>query len=281
MKFYRYCALTLLFFNLGVLSVLSHETDPHAYTSETFWQNSLATFEKHIKIDSVAARAELQHVAETVFKGHVFTEEWVPLYFRIHRDGTASPSDLKRIHELAHRMLTDVDPEKYAKQIQHHQKGLEYYGLLDVPIDTEDVGRKTAAGEQSTLVEKASGPDIAEKQQIRNAYQHYQDFFSHLKNARSELDAFAALTFQGHPQTQAWKSLFFRFAVEKQGSVSEAIEFHELKSQMLMDIDPKKHAEEIRALEDAVKRLKSFSEIFKKQGTLATEKIGIDLAPKD
>ena len=286
MNIYRFCVLALIFCNLGILSVSPHNGDSHAYTAAPFWEEHLETFQKYLKTDQDAARAELQNVAQSVFKGHLLSEEWVPLYFRIHKVGTKYPSDLKRVHELALRMLTDLDAKMYAPQIQHHRAAFEHYTAFQTAVGDEPLlTEKAPAREQQSTSEKPKAPDTSGKQIVKITHQHYKNFFNRLATdkaaAQEELDAFAALAFQGHPQTAAWKSLFFRLALEKEGTVTELIQLYELKKQMLTDIDPKKHAKEIKALESAVKQLKSVGKIFEQQGTLTTEKVTFDPAPKD
>lgn len=287
MKMSCFCALALIFCNLGILSVSPHADDSHAFTADTLGGESLETFQKRVKTDPDAARAALQIVAKNVFKGHVLTEEWVPLFFRIRKDGTKYPSDMKRLHELELRMLTAMDAKKYAEQIQHHRAALEHYTQLETAGGDELLlTQETPASEQvPTDTRKGDMPDASEKQNVKLAVQHYETFFRLIATnktaAQAELDAFAALAFQGHPQTEAWKSLFFRLALEMEGTVPEMIQLFELKKQMLTDIDSKKHAKEIKALESAVKQLKSIGKIFKRQGTLATEKVTFAPGPKN
>jgi len=285
-KIYLFCVLALIFCNLGILSVSPHDGDSHADTAAPFWEEHLETFQKYLKTDPDAARTELHNVAQSVFKGHLLAEEWVPLYFRIHKTGTKYPSDMKRVHELAIRMLTDIDAKMYAPQIQHHRAAFEHYTALQTAVGDERLlTEKASAREQQSTSEKTKAPETSEKQNVKLTYQHYKNFFNRLATdkaaAQTELDAFAALAFQGHPQTAAWKSLFFRLALEKEGTVTEILQLHELKKQMLMDIDSKKHAKEIKSLESAVKQLTSIEKLFEQQGTLATEKVTFDPEPKN
>lgn len=74
-----------------------------------------------------AARTELLEIAKIRFGTHILADEWIPLYFRLSREGKGRISDIKRFAELEMRMLTDIDAEKHAEQIQRHRQTLETY----------------------------------------------------------------------------------------------------------------------------------------------------------
>jgi len=168
-------------------------------------------------------------------------------------------------------MLTDIDAEKYAEQIQHHRAALEDVEALAPAISADHpIPNKTV-----------QAPAAAETPDANIAHQHYKNFHEDVDAAHKALDAFAALAFQGHPRTGEWKALFFRYSLEQECTVAEMLQFLELKKQMLTDIDASRHAQEIKGLESALKQLKSISKIFERQGTLATEKVRFDMAPKD
>ncbi len=87
----------------------------------------LAEFNALKKNDIAAARAELLAIAKIRFGIHILADEWIPLYFRLSREGKGRISDIKRFAELEMRMLTDIDAEKHAEQIQRHRQTLETY----------------------------------------------------------------------------------------------------------------------------------------------------------
>ncbi len=238
------------------------------------WGEELVTFQKLLKTSPADARAELQNVGKSIFGKHTLVNEWVPLYFRLSLEGTEHPSDIQRVHELELRMLTAIDAEKYAEQIQHHRETLEDYEAL-----------ASAIGEDPRIPNKmVQEPASAEKPNAKISHQHYKKFHEllpHVEAAHKELDAFAAIAFQGHPRTEEWKALFFRYSLEKECTVAEMRQFLELKKQMLKDVDASRHAQEIKTLESALKQLNALSKMFEKQGTLATEKVSFDMAPKD
>lgn len=87
----------------------------------------LAEFNVLKNNDTAAARTKLSEIAKIRFGTHILADEWIPLYFRLSREGKGRISDIKRFAELEMRMLTDIDAEKYAEQIQRHQQTLETY----------------------------------------------------------------------------------------------------------------------------------------------------------
>lgn len=238
--------------------------DPHpnpAYSQpyhidNTLWTEDLDTFKKYLPTDLSAARTELQNVAKKLFGKHMLAEEWVPLYFRLSREGTEHLSDLKRVSELEIRMLTDINAQTYAKQIQHHRETLAHYDEL---------------AKQKELSKTEKGSDT------KTGYEHYKAFHELLpadpEAARAELTAFGALAFHGHPLTKEWEDLFFRLSREKEATLPEVLRFFELKKQMLEDHSPEKHAKEIEHLETAIKDIKSMSKLLKRQGNLDTQKM--------
>ena len=272
MKIPRLYTLVFMIGCIGILSIHAHDSDSHRVSIDHgLWAAQLVTFQKLLKTSPDDARAELQNVGKKIFGKHPLVSEWVPLYFRLSLEGTEHPSDIKRVHELEHRMLTDIDAEKYAEQIQHHRAALEDVEALAPAISADHpIPNKTV-----------QAPAAAETPDANIAHQHYKNFHEDVDAAHKALDAFAALAFQGHPRTGEWKALFFRYSLEQECTVAEMLQFLELKKQMLTDIDASRHAQEIKGLESALKQLKSISKIFERQGTLATEKVRFDMAPKD
>ena len=80
-----------------------------------------------LKKSDPAARDELLEIAKIRFGTHILANEWIPLYFRLARDGKGRISDIKRFAELEIRILTDIDAEKHAEQIQQHRHTIEKY----------------------------------------------------------------------------------------------------------------------------------------------------------
>ena len=245
------------YISYGEQSDATEKAQPHSHLiSETLWAEIFHAFKKHLVTDPSAARTELQNVAEKLFGEHTLTEEWVPLYFRLSQEGTEHLSDLKRVSELEIRMLTDINAQTYAKQIQHHREILKHYDEL-------------AKQKEPSKTEKGSN--------TKTGYEHYKAFQELLPTdpeaALAELTAFSALAFHGHPLTKEWEDLFFRLSREKEGTIPEVTRLFELKKQMMEDHSPEKHAKEIEDLETVIKDLKSVSKLLKRQGTLDTQKM--------
>ncbi len=260
--FLSVCSCSIEVLSFGDSGKSTENPHPHPAHSQpyhidnTLWTGDLETFKKYLPIDLSAARTELQNVAKKLFGEHTLAEEWVPLYFRLSREGTEYLSDLKRVSELEIRMLTDINAQTYAKQIQHHREALEHYDELA----TQKAPSKTEKGSDT-----------------KTGYEHYKAFHELLPTdpeaARAELAAFSALAFHGHPLTKEWEELFFRLSREKEGTVPEVLRLFELKKQILEDHSPEKHAKEIESLETSIKDLKSVSKLLKLQGTLDTQKM--------
>ena len=283
MKYTVICLLCLTLCSVEVLSIgdsgksteiplpnLAH-SQPYCI-DDTLWVEHLETFKKRLPTDLSAARTELQKVAKKLFGKHTLVEEWVPLYFRLSREGTEHLSDLKRLSELEIRMLTDINAQTYAEQIQHHREILEHYDELAKKIEDASPTPEThEQDEQKALSKAEKGLDT------KTGYEHYKAFHELLPTdpeaARAELTAFSALAFHGHPLTKEWEELFFRLSRDKEGTVPEVLRLFELKKQMLEDHSPEKHAKEIESLEATIKDLKSMSKLLKLQGNLDTQKM--------
>ncbi len=284
MRYIVICLLCLTFCRIEVLSFgdsgesteISHPNPAHSQPygiDDTLWAEHLDTFKKRLPTDPSAARTELQNIAKKLFGKHTLAEEWVPLYFRLSREGTEHLSDLKRVSELEIRMLIDINAQTYAKQIQHHREILAHYDEL--AKNFEDSGRPTP---ETHKQEEQKEPSKTEKGlDTKTGYEHYKTFHELLPTdpsaARAELTAFSVLAFHGHPLTKEWEELFFRLSREKEATVPEMLRLFELKKQMLEDHSPEKHAKEIENLETAIKDLKSVSRLLKLQGTLDTQKM--------
>ena len=266
MRYIVICFLCLTFcsieFSIGDLGKSTENSHPDSAHSQlyridtTLWAEHLEAFKERLPTDPSAARAELHKVAKKLFGEHTLAEEWVPLYFRLSREGTEHLSDLKRVSELEIRMLTDINAQTYAKQIQYHREALKHYDELA----------------------KQKEPSKTEKSlDTKTGYEHYKAFQELLATdpeaARAELTAFSALAFHGHPLTKEWEELYFRLSREKEATVPEMLRLFELKKQMLEDHSPEKHVKEIDNLETVIRDLKSMSKLFKRQGNLDTQKM--------
>ena len=254
------CSIEVISFgDSGKAAETPHPNSAHSQPyriDDALWTEDLETFKKSLPTDPSTARTELQNVAKKLFGEHTLAEEWVPLYFRLSREGTEHLSDLKRVSELEIRMLTDIDVQTYAKQIQHHREALKHYDELAKQKELSKAGKVS---------------------DTKTGYEHYKAFHELLPTspeaARAELAAFSALAFHGHPLTKEWEELFFRLSREKEGTVPEMLRLFELKKEMLKDHSPEKHAKEIENLETAIKELKSMSKLLKRQGNLDTQKM--------
>ena len=242
--------------------VHAHERHFHSHGVDASpWAVQLHTFEKHLKTDPDVARTELQNVAKKLFDEHPLAAEWVSLYFRIRKNGTTYTSDIKRVSELEIRMLTSLNPKKYAKQIQHHQETIEHYAALG--------DRLTPPKEKPTNIQEgASGVLIADPS--KETVQHLMSFFQLLpedpKASRAALDKFAALAYQNHPLKEEWTELFFKHHQAKKAKILESIRVKELQLQMLKDLDAEKHAEAIKSQERVITYQKSLQKMFERQG---------------
>lgn len=282
MRYIIICLLYLTFCSIGILSFGhsgKHTEPPHPNPARsqpyridgTLWTEHLDTFKKRLLADPAAARSELQNVAKKLFGGHALADEWVPLYFRLSREGTEHLSDLKRVSELEIRMLTNINAQKYGRQIQHHRKMVEHYDELKKMCERSEPTLETREQEEKKELSKPE-----EDSDTKTGQEHYKAFHELLPTdteaARAELASFSALAFHGHPLTKEWEELFFRLSREKEGTFPEIIRLLELKKQMLKDHSPEKHAKEIEHLETAIKDIKPLVEFFERQGTLNTQK---------
>lgn len=272
MKSFVFSTQILIFCCMTVLLVYPHEGHFHSQGVDASpWASELEKFQKSLETEPDAARAALQNFAKKVFAEHPLAEEWVPLFFRINKSGTTYTSDLKRVSELEIRMLTSLNPEKYAKQIQHHQEAIERYAAFSERLTPL---AESAANHR----EGVSGAFITDPSE---GTLHSLKSFSQLlptdpEAARAALDNFAALAYQNHPLTAEWSKLFFRHHQAKKATILESIRVKELEKQMLTDIDAEKHAEVIKGLERLIKYQKRLQKMFERQGQPNAE-IEIDI----
>ena len=295
----------LFLFGIGYLAFGDDEaittSESYAYyAGDASWDAALETFYKLIKTDPEAARLELQGVAKALFDEHPRTEEWVELFYKVfyqislketEQKGTEPPwkliSDLKRLYELGLEMLTDMDTEKYAKQIQLHRDALKHY--TELAEIAEAVDDKSSGSEKGTsdTQEQTSQPtselsDMNAEDQILS--QHMEKFYELLSTdpeaARQELETYAAKSYQGHPLTEEWVELIFRMGSEGAATVSDISRFMEMSKQMLTDIDPEKYAKEIKESADSLEQLKLVAKMYERDGK-ADAKIPFNVKPAD
>ena len=281
----------LFLFGIGYLAFGHDETgttsEPHTHqTSEASWDAALETFYKLLKTDPEAARVELQRVAKALFDEHPRTEEWVALFYKVFyeislketEENVTQPSlnlisDIVGVYELGLEMLTDMDVEKYAAEIQVHRDALTYY--TELAEFAEAFGDKSSGSETGTseAQERAAQPapelsDVEKEAEI--AAQHMKKFYELLPTdseaARKELETCAAKSYQGHPLTEEWVELFFGMSSEGAATISEITRFTEMTKQIRTDMDPEKYAEEIKSLTDSLQQLKLVAAFYERDG---------------
>ena len=276
------CALAIFFCSIGVLSVHPHDAESQWHDGETPlpWAEHIQTFQNLLKTDPASARAELQNIAKNVFVGHVLTEEWVPLYFRVNHeksrqrtDITRQLSDIKRVFELELRMMTDIDAEKYAVQIQRHREAMEHYtemsSVLPKRIDKiDELPKKTSPGEHGQMSQ-------APRELYDIGEQHLKSFRELLptnpEGALAELDTYTTLLFHNHPLIEEWKKLYVPIVRNQGALLPEIIRYVEIEKQMLTDTDAEMHAEKIETLAGVEKYCKSIAKMLERQGILDTK----------
>ena len=292
----------LFLFGIGYLAFGDDEaittSESYAYyAGDASWDAALGTFYKLIKTDPEAARLELQGVAKALFDEHPLTEEWVERFYKVfyqislketEQKGTKPPwkliSDLKHLYELGLEMLTDMDTEKYAKQIQLHRDALKHY--TELAEIAEAVGDKSSGSEKgsSDTQEHTSQPASELSDAESTDQQHMEKFYELLSTdpeaARQELETYAAKLYQGHPLTEEWVELIFRMGSEGAATVSDISRFMEMSKQMLTDIDPEKYAKEIKESADSLEQLKLVAKMYERDGK-ADAKLPFNVKPAD
>lgn len=284
----------ILLFGIGYLAFSDTGTDAESQghdENNAAWDAHLETCYELFKTDPEAARVELERVAKELFNEHPLTEKWIEHFYRVfHRisldetgqDKIENPSeiilDLIRVYELGLEMLTAVDPEKYAKEIQHHRDALEHYAGFAEHV--EAAGAKplmadetTSDAQESTSESEAELSDAEKEVQVIS--QHMEKFYELLATdpaaARKELETGAAIAYQGHPLAKEWVELFFRMASEGAATISDITRFMEMMKQMRTDMDPEKYADEINEITDNLEQLKLVAETYERDGKSDTK----------
>ena len=93
-------------------------------------EKQMVKFYELVSTDPEAARKELETYAAKFYQGHPLTEEWIELFFRMGSEKAATVSDITRFLEMTKQMLTNIDPEKYAKEIKESADSLEQLKLI-------------------------------------------------------------------------------------------------------------------------------------------------------
>ena len=242
--------LTLLGIGAIAFSDTVPATQPSLYTqahlvSSTLWTENLERFQKHLTTNPDAARTELENAAENLFGGHLLAEEWVPLYFRISRDGTEYPSDVKRVSELEIRMLTAMNAKKYAEQIRQHQDALKHY--------KQEVNGTAAKTEQMDP-QKLRALKKLRAEKIDKHIAAYEKLLPIDPDAaHAELVKYAQVTFAEHTLRKEWIELYFRLSSEQETTFPEFTQLLTLTKQMLEDNFPDIAAEAITKLDMGLK----------------------------
>ena len=283
--------ICLLLFGIGYLAFGHDKTgttsESHGHDeNNASWDAHFETFYKLFKTDPEAARVELERVAKELFNEHPLTEKWrehfYQVFYRISLNETGQDSienpweiipDLIRVYELGLEMLTAVDTEKYAKEIQFHQEALEYYTefaeVAEAFGDKSPVSEEVPSDAQGQVSQPEPELSDAEKEE-RIAMKHMEKFYELLPTdpeaARKELDTCAALSYQGHPLTEEWVELTFRMGSEGAAAISDLTRLLEMTKQIRTDMDPEKYAKEIKSLEDSLEQIKMVAKIYERDG---------------
>lgn len=279
----------MFLFGIGYLAFSDTGTDAESQghdENNAAWDAHFETCYELFKTDPEAARVELERVAKELFNEHSLTEEWIEHSYQVfHRislnetgqDKIENPweiiPDLIRVYELGLEMLTAVDPEKYAKEIQHHRDALEYYTGFAEQVEAAGakplvVDGTTSDAQESTSESEAELSDAEKEAQILS--QHMEKFYELLATdpdaARKELETGAAIAYKGHPLAKEWVELFFRMGSEGGATVSDITRFMEMMKQMRTDMDPEKYADEIKEITDNLEQLKLVAKMYERDG---------------
>lgn len=250
-----------------------HAPPPLEAISDLLWESSLVTFQELLKTDPESARAELQNVSKKLFNGHLLTEEWVPLYFRIRHKGTEYPSDVKRLAELEIRMLTDIameteDFQKYAFPLQRLQEAYQQYE------DRENAQRAAHNHGHDHGHNHSPPPETGDAS--GNANNNADVDESDIEAVRAQYLSRFKAEFNDHPLTEKMVDTTLALALKKKVTYPELIELTELQIQIMKDVDPEKHKKAIQNSKASLKQLQSIRDLLEKQGSLETETVNFN-----
>ena len=251
-------SLALVFVGTVTFSDTDQGLGPPTFTREHLVSNSLwavpfETFDEHLMIDPEKAHTELENVAKKIFRGHLLAKEWIPLYFRICRDGTEHFSDIQRVSELEIRMLTTIDSKKHAKYIRQHQVVLERY--------KKDRTQAPSEKKQVDLQKLRSSKKLRAEAIDKHAAAYEKLLPTDLDAARAELVKYAQVTFGEHGLREEWIALYFRLTRAKKSTMSEMVQVLSLAKQMLEANFPDIAAGAIEQIDTSLKVFKSLSEL--------------------
>ena len=284
----------MLLFGIGYLAFSQTGTDAESHghdENNASWDAHFETCYELFKTDPEAARVELERVAKELFNEHPLTEKWIEHFYqvfhRISRNETGQDKienpweiipDLIGVYELGLEMLTAVDPEKYAKEIQHHRDALEYYTGFAEQVEAAGAkplvaDKTTSDAQEGTSQSEAELSDAEKEAQIVS--QHMEKSYELLATdpdaARKELETCAAIAYKGHPLAKEWVELFLRMASEGAATISDITRFMEMMKQMRTDMDPEKYADEINEIADNLDQLKLVAEMYERDGRSDTK----------
>ena len=259
-----------------------HSHVPLEAISDVLWADSLATFQKFLKTDPESARVELQNVSKKLFHGHLLTEEWVPLYFRIRHEGTEHPSDVKRLAELEIRMLTAIametrDFQKYALPLQRLQEAYQKYEDWENTQQNHSHSHETNHTPETktgnSFRSTESRAETVESPSHKSEPDSKLLFERDIEAARAELVSRFAAEFNNHPLIEKMVDTTLAFAVKKEVTYPELIELTELQIQIMKSGGTEKHKEQIQEAEEGLRKLRNIRKLLEKQGSLGTETI--------
>ncbi len=265
MRLLMFFLLCLTFCGFGCLSC-SEPSPPkenavlHVHlVSEMLWVEHLKTFQNLLRSDPEAAGIELENVANKLFGKHILSKEWVPLYFRLSRDGTQHLSDIKRLSDLEIRMLTAIDAEKYAKQIQHHKAALTQFKTMPSEVHLH----RTQTEEPALTANNDTDRLEVFKELIRTDPEAARAEFVKLGTKRG---------YNEHPLFEKWVSLVSKLFAAESLPFSDIREFLEVQLQILKDTAPEMEADQIKSLEDSLEKI---NQAIQKYGDQHTTPISI------
>ena len=111
--------------NTDKQGVPRRETRPLTAAEKKEGERIGAHFKKFLALlatDPDAARRELDGYAAKLFQNHPLAEEWKELCFRLARDKEALLTEVIRFNELKLQMQSDIDPERFAQEIEEITK---------------------------------------------------------------------------------------------------------------------------------------------------------------
>ena len=137
-------------------------------------------FYELIATDPDAARKELETGAAKAYQGHPLAKEWVELFFRMGSEGAATISDITRSLEMMKQIRTDMDPEKYADEINEIADNLDQLKLVasmyerDGRGDTKIPFSMNSADKKSEKKDASNAPKVSHTEKIGKPAMDFQ-----------------------------------------------------------------------------------------------------------